>query len=96
MANGNDDVGCDKNNNQVVNYQFYGWRRSDKPQFGIQHANHIDQPRLIDQKNVQTVACGSECGSESTMIMNDKAEVFGCRWNEHGKLANVSDLVSLT
>ena len=81
---GHDDVGGDKNNNQVVNYQLYGWGRSDKSQFGIQDANHINQPRLIDQKNVQKVACGSE----STMIMNDKAEVFGCGWNEHGNLAN--------
>jgi len=60
-----------------------GFGRNDKGQLGIGSDLQVDVPtEIFPDKEIRYV----RCGSESTMIIDAKDQVWGCGWNEHGNL----------
>ena len=89
----------------VLNGQrkLYGWGRCDKFQFGKTEncpsdGKGVDVPHVILKNHSVHNIVKVSCGAESLVILNDKNELFGCGWNEHGNLATGSsnDIPSLS
>ncbi|GKY94634.1 hypothetical protein MPSEU_000428900 [Mayamaea pseudoterrestris] len=60
----------------------FGWGRTDRGQLGF--AGSFKYPTQIfkNTKSVKVV-----CGSESTVLVDERGLVWVCGWNEHGNLA---------
>lgn len=84
-------------------HEIYGWGRCDKFQFGkTEKCNNdgkgVDVPHVIVENHSGHHVDEVSCGAESLVILNDKKELYGCGWNEHGNLATGSsnDISSLS
>eukprot|EP00537_Pseudo-nitzschia_pungens_P012604 CAMPEP_0172387762 /NCGR_PEP_ID=MMETSP1061-20121228/5011_1 /TAXON_ID=37318 /ORGANISM="Pseudo-nitzschia pungens, Strain cf. pungens" /LENGTH=677 /DNA_ID=CAMNT_0013117491 /DNA_START=132 /DNA_END=2165 /DNA_ORIENTATION=+ len=63
--------------------KLFGWGRNDKGQLGNGSNAQVDTPiEIFSDKKVKNV----QCGSESTMVIDDEDQIWGCGWNEHGNL----------
>jgi alpha-tubulin suppressor-like RCC1 family protein len=76
--------------------QAWGWGRNDKGQLGTRSRDHVTRPiRLFHGlMGIQSI----DCGSESTVVVDDQGVIWGCGWNEHGNLGtgNTRDCLELT
>jgi alpha-tubulin suppressor-like RCC1 family protein/cation transport regulator ChaC len=71
-------LASDSNGRAVV----FGWGRSDKGQLGTAHPAYRPV-ELFPQVNAVQV----RCGSEFTVLVDDKDAIWCCGWNEHGNLS---------
>jgi alpha-tubulin suppressor-like RCC1 family protein len=73
--------------------RLFGFGRNDKGQLGTGNDMQVNPPiEIFSDKEIKCV----ECGSESTMIIDSKDQLWGCGWNEHGNLGTVDQEDSLT
>eukprot|EP00536_Pseudo-nitzschia_multiseries_P005529 jgi/Psemu1/318665/estExt_fgenesh1_pm.C_1040004 len=63
--------------------KLFGCGRNDKGQLGNGSNLQVEIPiEIFSNKKIKSV----QCGSESTMVIDDEGRIWGCGWNEHGNL----------
>lgn len=63
----------------------FGWGRNDKGQLGLGHKLPVKSPTRLFEKfkgKIKSVACGPETSN----VMDESGQAWGCGWNEHGNL----------
>lgn len=74
---------------------FFGWGRNDMKQYITKYTDNKAGEQKISPCQVPTLLrCLPEnrfitdawCGSEFTLVLDDKSNLWGCGWNEHGNL----------
>ena len=79
---------CRRNsdNNEEGESVVYGWGRNDKGQLGNLSRGNVSTPEKLRCSAGNSIYKAS-CGSESTMLVDRKGDIWACGWNEHGNLA---------
>lgn len=66
-----------------------GWGRNDKGQLGVGRVESVAKPQLLFTDHTAGIE-SLNCGSESTVLIDNENRIWSCGWNEHGNLANES------
>jgi secretion-regulating guanine nucleotide exchange factor len=76
-------ISCDQDDTVIL------FGRNNYGQLGLGMTSHYEhRPQTLDLSNLGARVLQIECGSEHTLLLDDKQQVWSFGWNEHGQLGH--------